>query len=296
MASLKEIKQSLKTISTINEITQIYQEIASIRIKETLEGVLRTRFFLDGLAKIYNHVKAAYLVLLKKEISNARENLSEISFLKRNGKQLAVFLSANSQFYGPLIIDGWNLLRIFLKNKKMEVAVVGKIGRALFKEQPLDLKTFFFDLEDERPSEKNLKIIVDFIKNYEKILVFHGKFYSFLHQEMIITDISGGITLKEILEKESQSEKQYKKYLVEPSFEELLDFFETEIVSALFNQTILEHQLARFGSRMIAMDNANQNAKKIIKKLKQESINFEKQILNKKQLQNVIALKNWNQK
>ncbi|NCO80493.1 hypothetical protein GW869_01825, partial [bacterium] len=95
-----------------------------------------------------------------------------------------------------------------------------------------------------------------------------------------------GITLEKEL-------GEVKSYLFEPPLEAILEFFETELMSAFFNQTLLEHRLSRYATRMVAMYQATENAEKIREKLETEQKKLERQLLNKKQIEVFSGFQLW---
>jgi len=268
MPILKKIKEDLKAVSNIETITRTYQEIANLRMNEIRQKVLNNREFIEELSQVYTLAKKAYLVLLKKEKP----------FIKRKGERVVVFLSGNERFYGTLFSDIWRELLNYLAKNKADLAVVGRMGKYLAERSGFGHKMFYFELNDDKPEKNRLREIIDFIKNYEEIIIFHGRFQTILSQKVVQSNISGGVTLKEELE-------EVKSYLFEPSPEAVLEFFETELLSAFFNQTILEHRLSKYTTRMVAMYQATENAKKRERKLKIEQKKIERQLLNRKQIE-----------
>lgn len=282
MASLKKIKEDLETVSEISLITDIYQEIAHLRMIEIRQTVLKIREFLDGLARVYHLAKRSFFASLGKKTER-------IAYISQKKGEVAVFLSANEFFYGTLILDIWQKIQEYLKERKTNLVVVGRMGKYLAERSGFGHTMFYFELDDEKPETGRIKGIIERLKNYEKIIVFHGKFETVLSQNAVMTDISGGKTSEEKI-------GEVKNYLFEPSPEAVLEFFETEIVSALFNQTILEHRLARYATRMMAMYQATENAKKIKKEVEKNKIKLEQQILDKKQIEIYTGFKLWSQK
>ena len=268
MPILKKIKEDLKAVSNIETITRTYQEIANLRMNEIRQKVLNNREFIEELSQVYTLAKKAYLVLLKKEKP----------FIKPKRERVVVFLSGNERFYGTLFSDIWRELLNYLAKNKADLAVVGRMGKYLVERSGFGHKMFYFELNDDKPEKNRLRGIIDFIKNYEEIIIFHGRFQTILSQKVVQSNISGGITLEEELE-------EVKSYLFEPSPEAVLEFFETELLSAFFNQTILEHRLSKYTTRMVAMYQATENAKKRERKLKIEQKKIERQLLNRKQIE-----------
>lgn len=274
MATLKEIKKDLETIEIIKNITNIYHEIANLKMKQIRERVLKNRRFFEELLNIYQKVKSAYL------FSKGEDKLKKTtsSFLLGKKERVVIFLSANHFFYGNLILDIWLKVFSYFKKYKPDLVVVGKVGKYLAEASGLGHRMFYFELNDEKPEEKNLTAIVEFLKDYKKIIVFYGKYKTILSQEPILSEIS------ELPFKEGGKEK-VKTYLFEPSPETILEFFEREIMATLFHQCVLEHQLVRYAARVIAMDKARENAKKEEEKIKILENKLKMKILNKKQIE-----------
>ena len=105
MPTLKQIKEDLEATSTIKTITSIYQEIAYLRMNQIRQGVLSNRGFIEELSRVYNQIKKSYINSLRKKGRLKKEELKKISFIKRNKRRIAVFLSSNQFFYGTLILD-----------------------------------------------------------------------------------------------------------------------------------------------------------------------------------------------
>jgi len=274
MSTLKEIRKNLEMVSTIKNVAITYQEIANLKMKQIREKVLKNRETFRELLDTYQRIKSAYLFSLKKGWIKKEK----ISFRRAEKESVVVFLSANQFFYGALILDIWKEIQKYLKNNKADLAIVGKTGKYLAEGNGFGHKMFYFELNDTSPEEEKIERILEFIKNYKKIVIFHGRYEKVLSQKPIMSEISGKLPHGEEVEK-AQS------YLFEPSPEAVLEFFETEIIVVLFSQTILEHQLARYASRVMAMYQATENTKKLERKLSIVENKLKRQRLNKKQIE-----------
>jgi F-type H+-transporting ATPase subunit gamma len=282
MPILKEIKENLKAIVNIEAVTKTYQEIANLRMNKIRQEVLDNRELTDELSRIYTLAKKAYTTQPKnKKTAKARE-----SSIKRKKQRVVLFLSCNERFHGTLILDIWKEIFNFLAENKADLAVVGRIGKYLAERGGFGHKMFYFELDDDEPEKERIKGIIEFIKNYRQIIIFHGRFQTILFQKVVQTDISGGAIQEKKL-------GEIKNYLFEPSPEAVLDFFETELILAFFNQTILEHRLSRYATRMIAMYQATGSAKERRKELETEQKKLTRQLLNKKQIEMFSGFQLW---
>lgn len=280
MAILKEIKENLKAISNIETITGTYQEIANLKMNKIRQRVLNNREFIEELSQVYTLAKKAYIASFKRAAKKGK------SFIKQRGKRVIVFLSANERFYGSLISDIWGDVLSYLAENKADLAVVGRLGKYAAERMGFGLKMYYFDLSDDEPEKERVKGIVELIKNYEEIIVFHGKFQNVLSQKATRSTVSGGTVPEEGI-------TEVKNYLFEPSPEAVLEFFETELLLDFFNQTLLEHRLAKYAIRMVEMYRANENAKEIEKNLKKEEKKLERQLSNKKQIELFSGFQLW---
>jgi len=287
MYSRKEFTENINAATSIKSITTIYQEIASLRMNQLKDKVARTSAFLDGVAEIYNHAKSAYIDIIKSQTVKKDKAYKELKFIKRNGKAVLVFLSANEHLYGELILNVWDKFREDKRQTGLDGVVVGTFGKYLVKnESGLGENVKYFDLNDDKPGQDQINKILDYISKYEQIFVYYGKLITVLNQSPTKEQISGGATLEQKVAS--------KKYLFEPSPQKILEFFETEIISALFNQKVFDHQLSRFASRMVAMDQATENANEIIKKLDRQYKTIKRRVLNKKQQDVFSGILLWN--
>ncbi|OGM58816.1 hypothetical protein A2955_03430 [Candidatus Woesebacteria bacterium RIFCSPLOWO2_01_FULL_37_19] len=287
MYSRKEFTENINAATSIKSITTIYQEIASLRMNQLKDKVARTSAFLDGVAEIYNHAKSAYIDIIKSQTVKKDKAYKELKFIKRNGKTVLVFLSANEHLYGELILNVWDKFREDKRQTGLDGVVVGTFGKYLVKnESGLDDNVKYFDLDDDKPGQDQINKILDYISKYEQIFVYYGRLITVLNQSPTKEQISGGATLEQKVAS--------KKYLFEPSPQKILEFFETEIISALFNQKVFDHQLSRFASRMVAMDQATENANEIIKKLDRQYKTIKRRVLNKKQQDVFSGILLWN--
>jgi len=266
MATLKEIKRNLETITLMKEFSSAYQEIAKLRMNQVRETVLRNRKFFQELMKTYRRVWAAsFLELEKKKI-------------EKKEREAAVFLSANEFLYGNLILDVWKEVEDHLEKTEAHLVVIGRVGKYLAERSGFGMRMFYFELDDVKPDKRVIGEIGEFLKNYQKVVVFYGKYEGGLIQRPTMEEITGKVLPGEKI-------KNANRYLFEPSPKEILEFFETEILKVLFTLCLLEHQLARYAARVLAMSEATERAKKLERMYLAQERKLKKEISTKKQIE-----------
>ena len=289
MNSIKELRADIGAVGTIESITSVYQGIASLRMNQVRESVLKTKKFIEGVGFIYHHAKTAYLASLHKILSSKdKAKIEALSKVKRNGKVAYVYLSANEHLYGSLILD---IYKSFIadvgEDRQADVVVIGKFGKALVGTTNLANKIFYFEINDDKPAPGEITRVMELLIGYEKVVVHYGKMETLLTQVPERIEITGGV------EEVGAPGGAVKEYLFEPSPEAIIDFFESEIIGALFNQKVFEHQLSRFAARMVAMDQASQNADVITDRLKKDFGRAKRRISNTKQLDVFAGMTLW---
>lgn len=245
----KEIIKEVKNLENIQTLVQTYEEIAATRMQRVKASVLSNRDFLSGLAEIFAQVKYSYeqeIAHLRSEGAKAKER----AILTRNGKTVAVLLSANTGLYGDIVRQTFQKFVDSLGGAKTDIVIVGRIGKEMFEAFDKLAKYKYFELPDSPAEPKDFKQIIDYIVEYEKVIVYHGEFQSILSQIPVEESLTGELAAGQ------QTAVEKQQYIFEPSLPSIVSFFETQILSTIFEQTVHESNLSKFASRMINLDRA----------------------------------------
>lgn len=287
MTSKKEVNSELDYLVSLREILETYEEIAASRMSRIRSSVLKSRDFLLEINEIFQQVKTSYkdkidLLMKRKKVKDPKQ----LTFLNRNGKTLCVLISANTGLYGDIVRKTYNIFIENVKKEKCDVAIVGKLGLQLFETEKIDTNLTYFDFPDDKTDKETLKKIIALIIQYQKALVFYEEFKSLVNQEPIVTNISGDPL-------SSEGSHPSVKYFFEPSLEKIMAFFEQEIVASIFEQTIMESELAKFASRMIALDQASENTKERVKLVTFQKQRIRHRDINKQQIEKFSSMTLW---
>ncbi len=267
----KKLRQELNTLTEMKDVIEAFEEIAAMRMRKVRDNVLKNRGFLEGLAGVLGQVEVSY----QHELKSLKKDIKDISILPNNGKMVCVLLSANTGLYGPVIKDVFGEFLAFVGNNKTDVIVVGRLGRKMYQphEQSLKRPCVYLNYSDAGFDEDNNKKLLEEILKYQYVRVFHSLFEDILNQKPVVTDVTGDKTALH------GQEASYISCLFEPSLEEVIKFFEAQILSALFEQSVYESLLGKFASRMVSLDQAVTNTNKRVKRL-----DFDLQKLGHKEL------------
>jgi F-type H+-transporting ATPase subunit gamma len=241
--------------------------------------VLRNREFLASITGIFRATLTAYAQKLATlvKLGKMKEG-GNVTFLAHNGKTVATLISANTGFFGEVVKETFKKFIADVRKENLEVTIIGKMGRALFVSEEPKRPYVYFDLPDFGVDAQKLTEVIKHLVQYEEIRVYFGKFESLITQKPEVQSISSGTPA---VGKPSKSDVYY---LFEPSIEEILMFFETQIFASLFDQSLRESQLAKFASRILAMDRATQNIEKKVDTLNLSKLTISHKLANIKQL------------
>lgn len=239
--TIQDINNSIDEGEALKTIATAYTEITSVRLKRIREQVIRTRAFFVEVLNIYAMLRQL----------NIKKQPALID------KTASLILTSNNRFYGHIESE---LIKFFLtQTKKGDIFVVGKGGREAFKTLGIPFKSVIFKQDVPEPME--LIDLVAKVKNYRSILVYFARFQTVLSQTPVMVDITQSQSRAALA-----SEKIEGSYIFEPEIPKIVEFFDNQLKQVLIEQTFLETELARTSSKLISMDQAQNNADEFLKK------------------------------
>lgn len=277
MQNRRQIKEEIDVVLTFYMISQAYEQISIMRMQRIRDSVLKTRNFLNKLLEVFVSVRRSYHSRLEERLKK-KQNKGDISFLEKNGKNVSVLITTNTRMNGEIIRKVVNEYVEDIKQNDDDLVIVGKTGRQYFEQARTGRKYDFFEFNENDINVPALRELILALLPYKDVVVYFGQFETLLTQEPVKKKLMGDIS-------DMGGEEQSDPYIFEPSPEKILQFYETQIFSSLVKQTINEAELARYASRIRAMEDAMQNIEKIEKGLKMQELRLKKLVNNKKQLE-----------
>jgi ATP synthase F1 gamma subunit len=287
MEQRAKLKQEITISKSLTLLTRAYQEHAIEQINFARYSVLASRDFVEQLIDIFSNVKASYIASLQAK-GNHTDKDTPMPILKKNGKTALVLITANNKLYGDIIPK---VSRLFEeeanKQPDTELILIGKQGKNYLSQTTIHRATAYFEIPDTNVSLATLKELTTTLLSYEKVTVFYGKFNNIISQDAVAATISGDIP-------EGQTNtSEGKDFLFEPSLPDVATFFENQIFSLIFTQTISEAQLGKFASRVKAMERAQNNMAKLLAELNKKEVRLKNMTLNKKQQEQIAGRSLW---
>ncbi len=270
MAGAKEIKRKITSIKNTWKITKAMELISTVKMKKAQDAAV---------------AKKNYVLEVLKMFLRIQDSLAEYP-LFRDGpgnKTLGVLITSNKWLCGWYNVNVMKKVSNYIKETGEElhfVAIgkkwarfVAKTGNELVADysqeftdsiEPIFIKNISRFLREEFLSGK-----------YKKVVVFYNHYINTIRQVSVDRDLlpieESEIEsyLKKIvgehfdLEAEVKASKESNEYEIEPNVETIVHEVIPMIIDMMFYDIILESKASEHSSRMIAMKNAKDNAKKI---------------------------------
>ncbi|MBA3724699.1 MAG: F0F1 ATP synthase subunit gamma [Candidatus Levybacteria bacterium] len=294
MNYIKNILTQIEDLSGIKDIVGASEEIASMKMRAIRGQVLESRDLNEELTEIYREVTTSYKeqvmnIVAKKQNKSVAElaKQAQTSLLRGNGQTACVFLSANSGFFSKILEKTYKEFAIYLDSHNAKPIIIGEFGRKLFTDQFPGREFNFYAFSEKQNNDDALQKVTKDLVSYENVIIFYPRFESLSSQTVAALDVSGS-------SKDASGTVVPKAhYLFEPSLEKILAFFEGEIFAGIIHQTVTESELARYASRITALDIARENIN-----VKLKAVNLEKRfathrLMNKKQTEALMGISLW---
>ena len=264
MASLKELRNRISSVTSTQKITRAMQMVAASKLRKAQENAEVARPYSDKLSDILKNLSKSF---------SGQDNAPEL--LVGNGNdQKYLFIIATSErglcggFNASIVkMAKENILQLKSEGKEVKLIIIGKKGRELlyreFKDDILEIYDFsevkdigFY--EAEKISIKVLELFSE--KAFDICKLYFARFESVLSQ----VPISQKLIPFDIEDDESDDEEVNICYEYEPDEEDILKELLPKNLSVQILRALLENVASEFGARLTAMDNATRNASEMI--------------------------------
>ncbi|MED5268618.1 MAG: ATP synthase F1 subunit gamma [Candidatus Neomarinimicrobiota bacterium] len=260
MANLKDIQQRIKSVGSIQKVTKAMKMVAAAKVKRAQERM--------EISRPYSKNVQDLICRILPEISSSNIDLIEKRDVKKKG---FIVITSDRGFAGS-----FNSSVIRLTEKEVEkfgkdnvqLFCLGKKSSEHFSRRNYNVKESFYDfwkdMNFDNASDITEKIIDSFInKEVDEIHVIYNRFRNLGSQDLMIEKVLP------IDFTENYNVKNYN-YDYEPSRQSTVNVLLPKHLKVQMWQQMLESYSSEEAARMVAMDNATENAKEIIKELKLE--------------------------
>lgn len=249
------IQEELDQIHTVEELTGVFESVASIKIARIRNRVVASKEFFAELWETYRGLRV-----------NPREQLLRKS-RKTNGRTVLVAVTTEGKLSGEIgnkVIE--DVVVAYEAAKHLDVIVLGSHGATQLREKGVEL-THTFKLP-ESDVQFSVADMIATLQEYKQITVFYQTYESLRIQrvgriELIsaVHELSDQVDNKdEAKEKEKVEIVSSHDYIFEPGAAEIANYLESLMMGVALTQVLMESKLAQFASRFNAMNAAKNRA------------------------------------
>jgi ATP synthase F1 gamma subunit len=244
-----------ENVVAIQKTATIFENVASIRIRQVKEQVLASRGFFERLWSIYTSLRVD------------EKEAQAFGHAATSDREVMVLISSNYSLVGQVdsrLVD--SCLQAY-DAKTTDLIVIGSHAGRILKDRGVT-PTQVFPLPDiTKPID--IENIVAVLAQYAAPVVYYPSYISLPEQRIVnFTLIEAVQTLSEAEQRERPEGLIYaKECIFEPSEGELISYLESMMIQAILTEVILEASLAHFASRFTAMSFAEERAGDIDKGL-----------------------------
>jgi F-type H+-transporting ATPase subunit gamma len=278
MTTLLDLRRKIRTIGNIQQMTKAMKTVSTVKLKRAQQALLNTRAYAHQLP-----------VLVSSIASRVNKNLHPLLEEREEKKIELVIVTSDRGLCGAFNSKIKDKALEFIEEKKDKVEInltlIGKKAVTFFKKEHFnihyELPGIFQNLNREKVREITQNLINLFLKKeIDAIYVIYNEFKSILRHELIIKKL---IPLQRIEEKEIPID-----YIYEPDAKTILEKLLPSYIENQIHHFLLESMTSEHSARMIAMENATNNAQELIDDLILER-NKIRQAMITKELVNIMT-------
>ena len=259
MANLKDIRDRIKSVKSIEQVTNAMKMVAAAKMRRAQENMEKARPYSSRLAEM--------LESLIPEID--RSLLPELN-VRPVERTMFMVITADRGMAGAF---NHNVLREAhqaidaVGKENADIYCIGKKACGYFKNRnypiALEVKEFWNALSYEHAMKFGAEIVSRYIKGQvDQVQVIYNRFVNVAHQE-----IRSETFLPMSYDPEKKDASYRPERLFEPSKEAVVKSIIPRYLNTQIWQFLLESYASEQAARMVAMENATSNAQDMIKDL-----------------------------
>jgi F-type H+-transporting ATPase subunit gamma len=263
MASLKEVKSRIVSVSSTQQITKAMKMVAAAKLRKSQERITQIRPYAQKLSQLLQNLSGA-----------GADNTNWYNTVREEKRILLVVVSSDRGLCGSFNSNIFKATNNLITEKyaaqsakkNVHVLPIGKKALEFFNKRNLpvinDFATLFQTLSFDASSKASTHLMNVYRKGeYDKIEIVYNEFKN------VATQI---LRVEQFLPVLPSTEKKTKEvdYIYQPSREEIIVGLIPKSLNTQLFKALLDSNAAFNGAQMTAMDKATENAGELLKELK----------------------------
>jgi F-type H+-transporting ATPase subunit gamma len=247
------IAGDLAQIHTVEDLTEVFESIASIRIARIRNRVVDSKAFFAELWQTYSGLR----------IDPSQRMTGQAKAKK--GKNVFVVVTSEGNLSGEIDEEIVNtMLGDYSKVQTgtTDIIVLGSHGQSQLKQRTIPItKAFSMPASDVSFSVTD---IIETLSQYDRISVFYQTYESLRVQKVARIELLAAVkNLGDDVEGGGEVVSS-RDYIFEPSVDEIADYLESVMMGVALIQVIMESKLAQYAARFNAMNSAKHRASDLV--------------------------------
>lgn len=255
MASLQDIRRRIKSVKSIQQITNAMNMVATSRLRKAKEAAVANKPYADKMAQVVSDIAA-----------NAGDFSHPLLEVRQEGKKLILVMASDKGLAGAYASNAFKEAVAGIEDKSnTEIVAVGRKTDAFFRNRDYEVAKSYIGIS-ERPSYDDAReIAVDLISRFvsgevKEISMVYTRFVS------AISCVPETVELLPFGNLAGQG-GTHAEYIYEPDAQSVLGYMLPQYLVTTIYAALLQAAASELSSRMNAMSNATDNAQELIAKL-----------------------------
>jgi len=262
MASLKEVKERIKSVSSTQQITKAMKMVAAAKLRRAQDRIIQLRPYSEKLSGLLANVSSG----------NTEEGMDTYAEAREVSKVLFVPVTSDRGLCGAFNANVFKAVNLALKseeyaNASFDVLPIGKKSYDFYRKRDFEAVNDYWDVFGKLSFDvvrEAAEFAMEAFENgtYDKVVLVYNEFKN------VATQIVRTEQLLPIVENEIDGTDTNTDYIFEPSQDFIIEELIPKSLKIQFYKAVLESNASEHGARMTAMGKATDNAGELIKELK----------------------------
>ena len=259
MASLKEVKERIQSVSSTQQITKAMKMVAAAKLRRAQDRIVQLRPYSEKLAALLANVSSG----------NNEEGMNTYSEEREVKRVLIVPVSSDRGLCGAFNSNVVKACRRLiesdeLQGKEVEVLPIGKKSYDNFRKKGYPMVNDFYEVFGDLTFD-NVREAAEYAMNsyaegkYDKVYLVYNEFKNVATQ---IVQTEQFLPIVEI--EQDETVNTGIDYIYEPSKDFIVEELIPKSLKIQFYKAVLESNASEHGARMTSMDNASENCNELL--------------------------------
>ncbi len=254
MAAIKEVRQRIRAVRGIQQVTRAMKMVAAVKMRRVEDRVVRTRPYVSALEEIAGRLAAGF------SVGSFPHPLGRMD--PGAASQAMVVMSSDSGLCGAFNVSVFRRVMAEADPASCRLILVGRKARNFFARRRFEVIKCY----EKLPFPARWDDAERMAREITAVCTYHPvSTVKIVYQQYVSPGISRPRTVQWLPFVAPAGRPTEVK--CEPSAEEVLDLVVPRTLTARLHQALLESQASEQGARMVAMDNATNNATELAEDL-----------------------------